>query len=72
MVICLLTARSSNGLNILSICFRIGTIMMRKNGNAKEKADDLTAHSMARAIICTAVKMCIFQEGTRRTNGTCG
>lgn len=50
----------------------MGTIMIRKKGNASEKDDDLTVHSMASASTCTNVNTCIFQVGTRRTNGTCG
>lgn len=43
--------------------------MIRKKGKASENCDDFTVHSMTRAPTCTAVKMCIFQVGTRRTNG---
>lgn len=43
------TALSSSGVKSRSICCLIGTIMMRKNGNAKEIIEDLTAQSIARA-----------------------
>lgn len=41
-----ITALNSSGVNSCSICCLIGTIISRKKGNAKEKADDFTTHSV--------------------------
>lgn len=67
-----ITAFISRGLkNIVNRC-RSGTIIIKKNGNANEKLDDLTVHRTTNANTCTNVYTCIFHAGTRRTYGSGG
>lgn len=68
----LLTAFSSDAVKYWPSFWRIGTIMMRKKGNANENCEDLMAHSSANAITWVKVNRCIFHVGTRRTNGSEG
>ena len=68
----MLTARNSRGEKNFSICIRIGTMNIRKDGNAIANGDDFTASITANASTCMKVNRCIFHVRTRRTNGTCG